>query len=435
MKQKINVIGAGLAGSEAAYQLAKRDYEVHLYEMRPKVMSKAHHTSHFAELVCSNSLRSNLLTQAVGVLKEEMRMMDSFIVKMAETYQVPAGGALAVDRDAFSFAITKTLTSHPNITVIHEEVKKIPNEPTIIATGPLSGEALVKDLGRYFDDDHLWFYDAAAPIIEADSINMAICYRKSRYDKGTADYINCPMNKEEYDRFYEALIQAECTEIKDFELKVFEACMPAEEMARRGKETLLYGPLKPVGLEQEGKLRPHAVVQLRQDDIRGSMYNMVGFQTHLKHLEQKRVFRLIPGLENAEFLRYGVMHRNTFVKSPGVLDPRFRIKQESTPLYLAGQITGVEGYVESSLSGLVAALNMDRELADKQALIFPLETMTGALSDYVAHANKDNFQPMHINFGLVPALGYKHKKKERKALVSERALQAMKLFWEAQNEQ
>ncbi len=420
----VTVVGAGLAGSEAAYQLANAGFQVHLYEMRPTKMTEAHHTENFAELVCSNSLRADGLAQAVGILKEEMRLLNSLIISVADQTRVPAGGALAVDRDIFSETITNTLKKHPNITIFAKEVESIPSGPTILATGPLTSETLSKALSDRLGISSLYFYDAAAPIIDADSINTEICYRKSRYDKGTADYLNCPMNETEYNAFYDALVHAECTEIKDFELKLFESCMPVEEMARRGKETLLFGPLKPVGLAQEGKDRPHAVVQLRQDDIRGSMYNMVGFQTHLKHGEQKRVFRMIPGLENAEILRYGVMHRNTFINAPLVLDASFKVKSEEY-LYIAGQMTGVEGYVESAASGLLAAQHLIRKLKQKSPLILPKETMLGALSDYVAHANPENFQPMHINFGLVPALDFKHKKKERKALMGERALKAM----------
>ncbi len=425
MMKKVTVVGAGLAGSEAAYQLAQAGFKIDLYEMRPVKMTEAHHTENFAELVCSNSLRADGFAQAVGILKEEMRMHDSLIISVADQTRVPAGGALAVDRELFSKKITETLKNHQNITVFAREVSEIPEGPTIIATGPLTSDALSKSLAERLGLSSLYFYDAAAPIIDADSINTDICYRKSRYDKGTADYLNCPMTKEEYDAFYDALIRAECTAIKDFELKVFESCMPVEEMARRGKETLLFGPLKPVGLAQEGKDRPHAVVQLRQDDARASMYNMVGFQTHLKHGEQKRVFRMIPGLEKAEILRYGVMHRNTYINAPLILDARFKVKNE-TNLYLAGQMTGVEGYVESAASGLLAALHLTRELNQQESITFPLETMLGALSDYVATANPENFQPMHINFGLVPPLDYKHKKKERKTLMGERAINVMK---------
>ncbi len=422
--QTVNVIGAGLAGSEAAYQLATRGIHVRLFDMRPSESTPAHHTDKFAELVCSNSLRSADPAQAVGALKDEMRLMNSLIIQAADHTRVPAGGALAVDRDAFSAYITDTLKNHPNITIHHERVDTVPEGPTIIATGPLTDSRLANALAETLGTEKLYFFDAAAPIIDADSINMDICYKKSRYDKGGADYINCAMNQEEYDRFYHELIHAECTELKDFELKLFEACMPVEEMARRGKDTLLFGPLKPVGLGLEGRERPHAVVQLRQDDVRATMYNMVGFQTHLKHGEQKRVFRLIPGLENARFLRHGVMHRNTYIHAPSVLDASFRVKGDK-PLYLAGQLTGVEGYVESAASGALAGWNLARELEGKAAVILPKETILGSLADYVANAQGD-FQPMHVNYGLVPELGVKHKKKERKQLYAERAIKAMK---------
>ncbi len=420
----VNVIGAGLAGSEAAYQLARRGFHVTLYEMRPTTTSPAHHTGWFAELVCSNSLRAADPTQAVGALKEEMRMMGSLIMQAADLTRVPAGGALAVDREGFSKHITDTLTHHPTIDVVHRRVDAIPDGPTIVATGPLTDPALADNLAKTLGTEKLYFFDAAAPIIDASSIDMSVCYRKSRYDKGGADYINCAMSKEEYDRFYHELIHAECTELKDFELKLFEACMPVEEMARRGKDTLLFGPLKPVGLGLEGREKPHAVVQLRQDDVRATMYNMVGFQTHLKHSEQKRVFRLIPGLENARFLRHGVMHRNTYIHAPGVLDATFRVKGHR-PLYLAGQLTGVEGYVESAASGALAGWNLARELEGLKPITLPKTTMLGALADYIATAQGD-FQPMHVNYGLVPELGYKHKKKERKHFYSERAMAAMK---------
>ncbi len=422
--QTVNVIGAGLAGSEAAYQLATRGFHVRLFEMRPSESTPTHHTDKFAELVCSNSLRSADPAQAVGALKEEMRLMNSLIIQAADHTRVPAGGALAVDRDAFSAFITDILKKNTNITIHHERVDDVPEGPTIIATGPLTDSRLANALAETLGTEKLYFFDAAAPIIDADSINMDICYKKSRYDKGGADYINCAMSQEEYDRFYHELINAECTELKDFELKLFEACMPVEEMARRGKDTLLFGPLKPVGLGLEGREKPHAVVQLRQDDVRATMYNMVGFQTHLKHGEQKRVFRLIPGLENARFLRNGVMHRNTYIHAPSVLEASFRVKGDKS-LYLAGQLTGVEGYVESAASGALAGWNLARELEGKAPVILPKETILGALADYVANAQGD-FQPMHVNYGLVPELGVKHKKKERKQLYAQRAIKAMK---------
>ncbi|MFP4287042.1 MAG: methylenetetrahydrofolate--tRNA-(uracil(54)-C(5))-methyltransferase (FADH(2)-oxidizing) TrmFO [Candidatus Izemoplasmataceae bacterium] len=425
--KKVNIIGAGLAGSEAAYQLAKRGYKVNLYEMRPNKMTPAHHTDKFAELVCSNSLRGNHLNQAVGVMKEEMHRLDSLIVKTAYQHQVPAGSALAVDREGFSLAVTNTLKAMNNITIIHEEVTSINDEPTIIATGPLTSEGLMETIQAFLQDNSLYFYDAAAPIIEKDSINMDICYKKSRYDKGTADYINCPMDKETYERFYQALIHAECTEIKAFELKVFEGCMPIEEMAKRGEKTMLFGPLKPVGLAQDLNDKPYAVVQLRQDDARDTMYNIVGFQTHLKFPEQKRIIRMIPGLEKANIIRYGVMHKNAFINAPTNIKATYQSKLKDN-IFFAGQLSGVEGYVESSASAIIASLNMIQYLENKPPLYFPVETIMGAQADYIANANKDHFQPMNANFGLLPELeGYVHKK-ERKEAFANRALKAMDNF-------
>ena len=423
---QVNIIGAGLAGSEAAYQLAKRGIKVTLYEMRPKTMTPAHQTGHFAELVCSNSLRGNHLNQAVGVMKEEMRMWDSLIIKTADLLQIPAGSALAVDREGFSLAVTEYLKSHPNITVIEEEVKTIPTGITIFATGPLTSDGLFEALNPLFDET-LYFYDAAAPIISVDSIDMSICYRKSRYDKGTADYINCPMDEITYKRFYEALINAECAPIKDFEMKVFEGCMPFEEMAKRGEKTLLFGPMKPVGLEEENKKRPYGVVQLRQDDARASMYNIVGFQTHLKFPEQKRIIRMIPGMENAEIIRYGVMHRNSFINAPKYLNPFYQYKN-NPDLYFVGQFSGVEGYVESAASAIIAAFNIARRLNHKTQIPFPKETVMGAQADYIAGANPEHFQPMNANFGLLPELQEHVKKKARKEAYATRALEAMKTF-------
>jgi len=426
--QTVNIIGAGLAGSEAAYQLAKRGVKVHLYEMRPVKMTPAHHTDKFSELVCSNSLRSNTLNNAVGVMKEEMRMLDSLIIQTADEYKVPAGGALAVDREGFSAAITKTLNEHPNITIHHEEVTSVLKGITIVATGPLTSDALLEDILKLTQEDSLYFYDAAAPIIDVESINMDVCYKKSRYDEeNEGDYINCPMTKDEYLTFYNALIKAECTEIKAFELKVFEGCMPFEEMAKRGEDTLRYGPMKPVGLGRTKEDRPYAVVQLRQDDARGSLYNIVGFQTHLKFPEQKRIINLIPGLENARIMRYGVMHKNAFLNGPKLLDATYQFKDNES-LYFAGQITGVEGYVESAASGLIAALNVFAQLNHEASYIFPLETIMGAQADYIAHANPKHFQPMNANFGLLPSLEIKHKKKERKGLYAQRALDKMREY-------
>ncbi|MEC9485702.1 MAG: methylenetetrahydrofolate--tRNA-(uracil(54)-C(5))-methyltransferase (FADH(2)-oxidizing) TrmFO [Candidatus Izemoplasma sp.] len=425
MKQTITVIGGGLAGSEATYQLVKRGFKVTLYEMRPKQSTPAHKTDQFAELVCSNSLRSNSLENAVGLLKQEMRELDSLIIKCADESQVPAGGALAVDRDVFSQKVTDFLTNHPDVTVVHEEVKEIPSGPTIIATGPLTSDTLSDKIKELVDEEYLYFYDAAAPIIELDSINMDVCYKKSRYDKGDADYINCPMTEDEFNHWYDELINAGAVEVKDFEMKVFEGCMPFEEIARRGRQTLLFGPMKPVGLETPDGNRPHAVVQLRQDNMEGTLYNIVGFQTHLKFGEQKRIIRMIPGLEKASIVRYGVMHRNTFINSPKLLTRNYQFRDRDN-LYFAGQITGVEGYVESAGSGLLAAISLARKLQNKEDVIFPQTTMIGAESYYVSTAAVSKFQPMNANFGLIQSLGYKHRKKERKRLYKERALEAIK---------
>jgi methylenetetrahydrofolate--tRNA-(uracil-5-)-methyltransferase len=427
MNQIVNIVGAGLAGSEAAYQLAKRGIPVRLYEMRPKKSTEAHKTDQFAELVCSNSLRADTLENAVGILKEEMRLLDSLIIKVAEQTQVPAGGALAVDREGFSRTITDTLKQLDLIEIIHDEVTEIPGGHTIIASGPLTSEPLSQAIKEILGNDYFYFFDAAAPIIDRETINMDRAYLKSRYDKGEAAYINCPMTEEEYKTFYEALITAECAEIKEFEKEVyFEGCMPVEVMAKRGEQTLLFGPLKPVGLEDPHTGQtPHAVVQLRQDNAAATMYNIVGFQTHLKFPEQRRVFRLIPGLENAEFLRYGVMHRNSFINSPKFLLPTYQTKQRED-LFFAGQMTGVEGYVESAASGLYAAINMAKLIAGEKLVVFPRETIIGSMSHYITSTDPNGFQPMNANFGLVSELGFRHKKKERKALYGTRAIEVMK---------
>ncbi|UTH14668.1 FADH(2)-oxidizing methylenetetrahydrofolate--tRNA-(uracil(54)-C(5))-methyltransferase TrmFO [Macrococcus equipercicus] len=426
----INVIGAGLAGSEAAYQLAKRGIKVNLYEMRPVKQTPAHHTDKFAELVCSNSLRGNALTNGVGVLKEEMRRLDSLIMKAADSASVPAGGALAVDRHEFSGYITDTLKNHENITVINEEINEVPAGPTIIATGPLTTEQLSKSIQELTGQSHLYFYDAAAPIVEKESIDMDKVYLKSRYDKGEAAYLNCPMTEEEFDRFYEALTTAEVVSLKDFEKEIyFEGCMPFEEMARRGKKTLLFGPMKPVGLEdpKTGK-RPYAVVQLRQDDAAGTLYNIVGFQTHLKWGAQKEVLRLIPGLENVDIVRYGVMHRNTFINSPTNLEQTYQFKGKED-LFLAGQMTGVEGYVESAASGLIAGINASKLLSGVTPITFPEKTMIGAMAYYITHTSSKNFQPMNANFGLLPPLEKRIKdKKERYEALAARALDTLEQF-------
>jgi methylenetetrahydrofolate--tRNA-(uracil-5-)-methyltransferase len=426
----VNVIGAGLAGSEAAWQLATRGIHVRLYEMRPVKQTPAHHTDKFAELVCSNSLRANTLTNAVGVLKEEMRNLNSIIIDSADRSAVPAGGALAVDRHDFAGRVTEMVKHHPNVTVINEEVTEIPEGPTIIATGPLTSESLSAKLKELSGEDYLYFYDAAAPILEKESIDMDKVYLKSRYDKGEAAYLNCPMTEEEFNRFYDALVTAETAPLKEFEKEVyFEGCMPIEVMASRGKKTMLFGPLKPVGLEdpKTGK-RPFAVVQLRQDDAAGTLYNIVGFQTHLKWGPQKEVIQLIPGLENAEIVRYGVMHRNTFINSPVVLLPTYQFKQRKD-LFFAGQMTGVEGYVESAASGLIAGINAARLVKGEELLEFPHETVIGSMARYITSANQKNFQPMNANFGLLPDLPEKIRgKKERNEQHANRALETIQNF-------
>ncbi|MBG9825675.1 tRNA (uracil-5-)-methyltransferase [Bacillus safensis] len=427
MSQFVNVIGAGLAGSEAAWQIAKRGIKVNLYEMRPVKQTPAHHTDKFAELVCSNSLRANALTNAVGVLKEEMRHLDSAIIAAADESSVPAGGALAVDRHEFAANVTDRVKNHPNVTVFQEEVQSIPEGPTIIATGPLTSEALSKELKSLTGEEYLYFYDAAAPILEKDSIDMDKVYLKSRYDKGEAAYLNCPMTEEEFDRFYEALISAETVPLKEFEKEIFfEGCMPIEVMAKRGKKTMLFGPMKPVGLEdpKTGK-RPYAVVQLRQDDAAGTLYNIVGFQTHLKWGDQKEVFRLIPGLEEAEIVRYGVMHRNTFINSPSLLRPTYQFKNRDD-LFFAGQMTGVEGYVESAASGLVAGINAARFVKGEELVTLPEETAIGSMAHYITSTNKKSFQPMNANFGLLKDLGVRIKnKQERYEEYAKRAIETI----------
>ncbi|NMD69498.1 FADH(2)-oxidizing methylenetetrahydrofolate--tRNA-(uracil(54)-C(5))-methyltransferase TrmFO [Bacillus sp. DNRA2] len=430
MEVIVNVIGAGLAGSEAAWQIAERGIKVRLYEMRPVKQTPAHHTDKFAELVCSNSLRANTLTNAVGVLKEEMRKLNSVIISSADACAVPAGGALAVDRHEFASRVTNLVKGHPNVTVIHEEVTEIPEGPTVIATGPLTSEALSHKLKDITGEEYLYFYDAAAPILEKESINMDKVYLKSRYDKGEAAYLNCPMTEEEFNRFYEALITAETVPLKEFEKEVFfEGCMPIEVMASRGKKTMLFGPMKPVGLEdpRTGK-RPFAVVQLRQDDAAGTLYNIVGFQTHLKWGPQKEVLSLIPGLEQAEIVRYGVMHRNTFINSPKVLKATYQLGTRDD-LFFAGQMTGVEGYVESAASGLIAGLNVARLVQGKEPVVFPIETAIGSMAHYITTANPKRFQPMNANFGLLPELPERIKgKKERYEQLANRALETIQNF-------
>jgi len=420
----VNIIGAGLAGSEAAYQLAKRNIKVKLYESKKIKKTPAQNLEGFAELVCSNSLRSDSLMNAAGVMKAELRQLDSLVLKAADKYCVPAGNALAVDRDLFSQYITDELINHPNIEIIHEEVTSIPDGPTIIASGPLTHEPLTQAIKDFLGEDMLYFYDAIAPVIEADSIDMKKAYFKSRYDKGEADYINCPMTEEEYTKWYEALVHARTTEVKDFEMKVFEGCMPFEEMAKRGYKTLLFGPLKPVGLAREGEERPFAVVQLRQDNLKKTMYNLVGFQTHLTFSEQKRIIRMIPGLEKANIIRYGIMHRNTFINAPNSINACYQAKARDD-LFFAGQLSGVEGYVESIASGFVAGYNMARFIKGLSLRKLPEVTAIGSQADYIANANIDSFQPMNTNFGLFPDLTFKHKKKERKMLYANRAIEAI----------
>ena len=427
MEKIVNIIGAGLAGVEACHQLVKRGYRVRLYEMRPKKMTPAHHSENFAELVCSNSLRADGTGNAVGVLKAEMEMMDSIIIKFARIHQVPAGGALAVDRENFSKAITDYIVNHPLVEVIHEEVTEFPKGKTIIASGPLTSDSLSNAVKDKLGEDYFYFFDAAAPIVTKESINFDIAYYKSRYDKGDNEYINCPMNEEQFESFYDALINAKVVKPKDFEEKFFEGCMPFEEMARRGRQTLLFGPMKPVGLTAPDGTRPYAVVQLRQDNVQASLYNIVGFQTHLTWPEQKRIIQMIPGLENANFVRYGVMHRNSFICSPKHLLNTYQLKTYPD-IFMAGQITGVEGYVESAQSGMAAGINMARMLEGKEMLVFPNETVMGSLANYITNASKENFQPMKANFGILPDFSIRIKKKERKAAYATRALDTMKKF-------
>ena len=430
---KVNVIGAGLAGSEAAWQLANRGIEVDLYEMRPVKMTSAHKTEGFAELICSNSLRAASITNAVGLLKEEMRRMNSIIMEAADNTRVEAGGALAVDRELFSDYVTKKIKEHPLINVITEEVVDILDGPTIIASGPLCSDTLSESIKKFIGEDYLYFFDSVAPIVTFDSINTDIAYLKSRYDKGEASYYNCPMTKEQFDAFYDALISADKVVPHDFELKVFEGCMAVEDMAARGRETLLFGPLKPVGLRLPGtEITPYAVVQLRQDNASKTLYNLVGFQTHLKWGEQQRVFRMIPGLENAEFVRYGVMHKNTFINSPKVLNKYYQVEKRKD-LFFAGQITGVEGYLESASSGLSCAVNMYRYLKGLELIDFTKKTAIGSLSNYISTFNVD-FQPMNENFGIFEELNVKCKKIDRKEMYARRALETLDSLLGAVNE-
>ena len=420
----VKVIGAGLAGSEAAWQLAQRGIQVELYEMRPEKKSPAHHTENFAELVCSNSLRGDRLENAVGLLKEELRRLDSVIISSADATRVEAGGCLAVDRHGFAALVTEKIRNHPNITVIPGEITEVPEGPVIVATGPLTSDALSQAIGRYFGSDQLHFFDAAAPLVTYESIDMDKAWWQSRYDRGTADYINCAMNREEYDAFLHELINAEEAEVHGFEdSRVFEGCMPVEVMGRRGYDTLRYGPLKPVGLvdPKTGK-EPYAVVQLRQDNAAKSVFNLVGFQTHLKFGEQKRVFTMIPALKNAEFVRYGVMHQNTFIQSPKLLD-KYYADRRNPLVAFAGQMTGVEGYVESAASGYLAAVAMAAKVQGRPLPEFPQETAIGALGLYVSDERIENFQPMNVNFSIIASLEKRIRKKSEKNLaISMRSL-------------
>ncbi len=426
----VTIIGAGLAGSEAAWQLARRGIPVRLVEMRPGAATPAHHTAYFGELVCSNSLRAAALTNAVGLLKEEMRRLDSVIMDCADAHSVPAGGALAVDRMGYAAAVTETVRNHPLIEVVEERIDAIPEEGiVIIATGPLTDGALAEDIERFCGGEGFHFYDAAAPIVSKDSLDMSVVYRASRYGKGEAAYLNCPMDEEEYKAFQQALATAETAEVHGFEnKKVFEGCMPIEVMAQRGEDTMRFGPMKPVGLPdpRTGK-DPYAVVQLRQDNAEGTMYNIVGFQTHLKWGEQRRVFGMIPGLEKAEFIRYGVMHRNTYIDSPDLLTAAMESRTRPG-LFFAGQMTGVEGYVESAASGIAAAYGAAARVNGEEPVPFPRETAIGSLTHYISHYEGKNFQPMNVNFGLMPPLEKRVPKKEKNEKIARRALAALDAF-------
>jgi methylenetetrahydrofolate--tRNA-(uracil-5-)-methyltransferase len=427
--ERVTVVGAGLAGCECAWQLAKRGVPVLLREMKPQKATPAHHSPHFAELVCSNSLRSDQLENAVGLLKEELRRLDSLILSCADAHRVEAGGALAVDREAFSAAVTEKIRSHPLITIVEGEVTEIPEGEVVIAAGPLASDGLAEAIAKAFPDSGaLNFFDAAAPLVSFESIDMTKAWFASRYDKGTADYVNCALSQEEYLAFWQALRTAQEAEVHGFEDKnVFEGCMPVEVMARRGEDTLRYGPLKPKGLKDPATGRePYAVVQLRKDNAQGSVYNLVGFQTHLKWPEQKRVFSMIPALRHAEFLRYGVMHRNTYLKSPGFLDRYYRVKA-CPRLSFAGQITGVEGYVESAASGCLVGIELARRLLGQAPADFPAETAIGALALYVSNESVTDFQPMNINFGIMPPWPERVRggKREKNTLIANRALAAL----------
>ena len=433
----VKVIGAGLAGSEAAWQLAKHGFEVELYEMKPVKFSPAHKSELLGELVCSNSLRSLQITNAAGMLKDELRMLNSLVMQAADASAVPAGAALAVNREEFSAYITEKIKTHPNITVVEEEVTHIPDDQIcVIASGPLTSGELANDIADFFGNNRLYFFDAAAPIVDAQSLDYDIVFAQSRYDKGDADYLNCPMDKDQYLAFYDALINAEEADLHDFdkdaqkELTVFEGCMPVEVMAKRGVDTLRFGPMKPVGLTdpKTGK-EPYACVQLRSENKEKTMFNLVGFQTHLKIGEQKRVFSMIPGLENAEFLRYGVMHRNTYINSPGLMLPTYgTIKRPG--LFFAGQMTGVEGYIESAASGLLAGINAARLALGKETILFPESTVVGSMAAYISRGGTGKFQPMNANFGIIEPLGFKVKggKSARNEALYHKGIEALDRF-------
>ncbi|MCR5741532.1 MAG: methylenetetrahydrofolate--tRNA-(uracil(54)-C(5))-methyltransferase (FADH(2)-oxidizing) TrmFO [Gammaproteobacteria bacterium] len=426
MEKIVNVIGAGLAGCEAAYQLSKRGIKVKLYEMKKHKKTPAQKVDTFAELVCSNSFRSSSVKNAVGLMKEELRLLDSLIIKVADRTKVKAGESLSVDRNIFSEEITKEISSNPLIEVIDEEVTKIPDGYTILATGPLTSDALSDEIGKFIDEEYLHFYDAIAPVIEKDSIDFTKAYYKSRWDKGSADYINCPFTKEEYLAWYKEVIEADTHESHDFEINVFEGCMPFEEMAKRGVDTLRFGPMKPVGLHYNG-LKPYAVVQLRQDNLIDTMYNIVGFQTKLSYPSQDKIIRMIPGLEKAKIIRHGQMHRNTFISAPGVINASYQsLKRED--LFFAGQLSGVEGYVESTASGLVAAINMAKLVNGEPLVKFPRTTAIGSQAYYLENASKKDFVPMNTNYGIFPSLEENIHKSDRKEAYSNRALNDMKEF-------
>jgi methylenetetrahydrofolate--tRNA-(uracil-5-)-methyltransferase len=431
----VQVIGGGLAGSEAAWQIAQRGIPVHLYEMRPHKLTPAHRTARLAELVCSNSLGSDLPDRAPGVLKAELRRLGSLLLKCADQAVVPAGGALAVDRDVFAQLVSEAVEGHPLITIIRDEVTRIPDTPCVIASGPLTAEKLANDMARLVGEEYLYFYDAIAPTISAESINMSIAFRASRYGRGedeTGDYINCPMDQEEYERFVAALLEAETIALRDFERedpRFFEGCLPVEQIAVRGQQSLAFGPMRPVGLKdpRTGR-RPYAVLQLRQDNLAGTLYSMVGFQTNLRWNEQRRVFRLIPGLENAEFERYGMMHRNTFLNSPVHLRPTLQYKQRDD-LFFAGQITGVEGYVGNIGTGLLAGINIAYWVQGRPLWVLPATTMLGVLCHYITHADPDDFQPMKANFGILPPLDAAPRgKRDRRQAYAERAARDLEDF-------